>query len=98
MRAQRSSARCLPSRRSGGPCKAGRRRAREGRVAYAEKVYKVRNGVKTKQFTWRCKYKLPDGREGSESGFPTKVKAIEWGEEQERQIREGTWIDPRSRR
>ena len=63
-------------------------------MAYAEKVYKVRNGVKTKQFTWRCKYKLPDGREGSESGFPTKVKAIEWGEEQERQIREGTWIDP----
>lgn len=63
-------------------------------MAYAEKKYKVRNGVKTKQFTWRCKYKLADGREGSESGFPTKATAIAWGEEQERQIREGTWIDP----
>jgi len=63
-------------------------------MAYAEKVYKVRNGQKTKQFTWRCKYKKPDGTWGSESGFPVKVKAIEWGEEQERRIREGTWIDP----
>lgn len=66
-------------------------------MAYAEKVYKVRNGLKTKQFVWRCKYKLPSGKEGSESGFPTKVKAIEWGEEQERQIKAGTWIDPQKR-
>ncbi|MGW1796901.1 hypothetical protein ACWCQN_13040 [Streptomyces sp. NPDC001984] len=66
-------------------------------MAHAEKVYKVRNGVKTKQFTWRCKYKLADGTWGSESGFPTKLKAIAWGDEQERQIREGTWIDPGKR-
>ncbi|MEU6527830.1 hypothetical protein ABZ869_01395 [Streptomyces sp. NPDC046928] len=66
-------------------------------MAYAEKVYKVRNGVKTKQFTWRACYKLPNGRKGTEPGFPTKVKAVEWGEEQERLIREGTWIDPQKR-
>lgn len=66
-------------------------------MAYAEKFYKVRNGKKTKQFVWRCKYKLADGSYGSESGFPTKAKAVEWGEEQERQIREGTWIDPAKR-
>jgi len=63
-------------------------------MAYAEKVYKVRNGTKTKQFTWRCRYKLPDGSLGSEPGFPTKKLAEEWGDEQERQIREGSWIDP----
>lgn len=69
-------------------------------MAYAEKIYKVRNGVKTKQFTWRCVYKAPPGHEPSrlyKPGFPTKVKAIEWGEEQERLIREGTWIDPDKR-
>ena len=66
-------------------------------MAYAEKVYKVRNGRQTKAFTWRCKYKLADGSYGSESGFPTKAKAVEWGDEQERQIREGTWIDPARR-
>jgi hypothetical protein len=66
-------------------------------MAYAEKVYKVRNGVKTKQFTWRVKYKAPDGHvpeELSKSGFATKKLAEDWGNEQERLIREGTWIDP----
>ncbi|WP_371579412.1 hypothetical protein [Streptomyces sp. NBC_01314] len=63
-------------------------------MAYAQKVYKVRDGKQTKQFTWRARYKKPDGSVGSEPGFPVKSKAEEWGEEQERKIREGTWIDP----
>ncbi len=63
-------------------------------MAYAEKVYKVRNGVKTKQFTWRACYKKPDGGKGTEPGFPTKKLAEEWGAEQERLIRQGSWIDP----
>lgn len=66
-------------------------------MAWAEKVYKVRNGVKTKQFTWRVKYKAPPGHTPevlSESGFPTKKLAEDWGNEQERLIREGNWIDP----
>jgi hypothetical protein len=63
-------------------------------VAYAEKVYKVRNGKQTKQFTWRARYKKPDGTWGSEPGFPTKTAAENWGEQQEAAIRAGTWIDP----
>lgn len=66
-------------------------------MAYAEKVYKVRNGKKTTQFTWRCKYKAPPGHKPewlTESGFPTKKTAEEWGAEQEAAIRAGTWIDP----
>jgi integrase len=63
-------------------------------MAYAEKVYKVRNGKPTKQFTWRSRYKKPDGSWGSEPGFPTKVLAENWGEEQEAAIRAGRWIDP----
>jgi len=66
-------------------------------MAYAEKVYKVRNGRKTSQFTWRCKYKAPPGHKPewlTESGFPTKKVAEEWGAEQEAAIRAGAWIDP----
>ncbi|WP_328657959.1 hypothetical protein [Streptomyces sp. NBC_00334] len=66
-------------------------------MAYAEKVYKVRDGKKTKQFSWRVMYKAPDGHTPpwlSKSGFQTKRTAEEWGTEQERLIREGTWIDP----
>ncbi|MHB9862139.1 hypothetical protein [Streptomyces sp. YIM S03343] len=63
-------------------------------MAYAEKVYKVRNGKQTKQFTWRARYKKPDGTWGSEPGFPTKKVAEDWGEQQEAAIRAGTWIDP----
>ena len=63
-------------------------------MAYAEKVYKVRNGRTTKQFTWRARYKKPDGTWGSEPGFPTKTRAEDWGEEQEAEIRAGRWIDP----
>ncbi|WP_338683816.1 hypothetical protein QD712_25475 [Streptomyces acidiscabies] len=66
-------------------------------MAHATKRYKMRNGKETKQFTWRVLYKAPEGHIPewlSESGFPTKTAAIEWGEAQERAIREGTWIDP----
>ncbi|MFG2307621.1 hypothetical protein ACGFS9_02860 [Streptomyces sp. NPDC048566] len=66
-------------------------------MAHAGKVFKVKNGQKTKQFTWRVKYRAPEGHVPewlSESGFPTKKLAEDWGNEQERLIREGTWIDP----
>lgn len=63
-------------------------------MAYAEKVYKVKDGKKTKQHTWRSRYKKPDGTWGSEPGFPTKKLAVEWGDGQEAAIREGRWIDP----
>lgn len=63
-------------------------------MAYAEKVYKVRNGKQTKQFTWRARYKKPDGTWGSEPGFPTKKLAEEWGDDQEAAIRDGRWVDP----
>ena len=67
-------------------------------MAYAEKVFKVRNGVKTKQFTWKCKYKAPPGHKPewlTESGFPTKKAAVEWGDAQEGVIRSGAWVDPK---
>lgn len=63
-------------------------------MAYAEKVFKVRNGKTTKQFTWRACYKKPDGSKGTKPGFPTKKTAEEWGEGQEAAIRSGRWIDP----
>lgn len=63
-------------------------------MAYAEKVYKIRGGKQTKQFTWKVCYKKPDGSKGTESGFPTKTTAKDWGEAQEAEIRAGRWIDP----
>ncbi|MFD0347274.1 hypothetical protein ACFQ0M_16945 [Kitasatospora aburaviensis] len=63
-------------------------------MAYAEKVYKVRNGKKTKQYTWRSRFKLPDGSVGSEPGFLTERTAKEYGEEQEALVRAGRWVDP----
>jgi hypothetical protein len=63
-------------------------------MAYAEKVYKVRNGKPTKQYTWRCRYMLPTGKPGSEPGFLTKKTAEDWGNEQEAAIRAGRWTDP----
>lgn len=63
-------------------------------MAHAEKVYKVRNGKKTTKYTWRSRYKRPDGTWGSEPGFPTKRLAEEWGEKQEAAISEGRWVDP----
>lgn len=67
-------------------------------MAHAEKVYKVVKGKKTTKFTWRCRYKRPDGTWGSEPGFPTKKKAEEWGDGQEAAIRSGRWIDPELQR
>jgi integrase len=63
-------------------------------MAYAEKVYKVRGGKQTTKYTWRARYKKPDGTWGSEPGFPTKGTAEKWGEEQEAAMRAGRWIDP----
>ncbi|MFI2349768.1 hypothetical protein ACH492_22475 [Streptomyces sp. NPDC019443] len=63
-------------------------------MAHGEKVYKVVKGKQTKTFTWRSRYKRPDGTWGSEPGFPTKGLAKQWGEEQEAAIRAGRWIDP----
>lgn len=63
-------------------------------MAYAEKVYKVRDGKTTKQFTWRSRYKRPDGSLGTKPGFPTRKLAVEWGDAQEAAIRGGAWVDP----
>ncbi|WP_431999262.1 hypothetical protein [Streptomyces sioyaensis] len=62
-------------------------------MAYAEKRVSTAKNSKNK-VSWRVKYKKPDGSEGSESGFPTKKTAIDWGREQEAAIRAGRWIDP----
>ena len=56
-------------------------------MAYAEKRGKGRQ-------PWRVKYKLPDGTETSESGFETKTAALNWGRDQEANIRSGRWTDP----
>ncbi|MFF7184643.1 hypothetical protein ACFZAR_05290 [Streptomyces sp. NPDC008222] len=63
-------------------------------MAHAEKVFKVKNGKKTTKYTWRARYKKPDGTWGSEPGFPTRRLAEEWGDAQEAAIREGRWVDP----
>lgn len=44
--------------------------------------------------TWRIKYKRPDGTWGSESGFETKESALNWGHDQESDVRRNTWVDP----
>src|SRR6266545_3467004 len=56
------------------------------RMAYAEKRGK---GPRP----WRVKYKLPNGKEDSQSGFETKAAALAWGRDQETKIREGRWTD-----
>ncbi|MFG2617747.1 hypothetical protein ACGFXC_08960 [Streptomyces sp. NPDC048507] len=67
-------------------------------MAYAEKVFKIKNGRPTKQFSWKCKYKRPDGTWGTESGFDTKKAALDYGAEQEAAARRGNWIDPKLQR
>ncbi|MDQ3030505.1 MAG: hypothetical protein M3R09_10880, partial [Actinomycetota bacterium] len=62
-------------------------------MAYAEKRVSTAKGSKGK-VTWRVKYKKPDGSYGSESGFPTKTTALEWGRRQEEAIKAGRWVDP----
>lgn len=54
-------------------------------MAYAEK-----RGTK-----WRVKYKKPDGDWASESGFETKQSALDWGRDQESDVRRSTYIDPK---
>jgi hypothetical protein len=54
------------------------------RMAYAEKCGKK----------WRVRYKKPNGIWASEPGFDTKSAALDWGREQEGEIRRHTWIDP----
>lgn len=44
--------------------------------------------------SWRVRYLRPEGGYESESGFPTKKAALEYGEDQEADIRSGRWIDP----
>jgi integrase len=56
-------------------------------MAYGEKRGKS-------EYPWRVKYLKPDGNEGSKSGFRTKKAAEDWGNEQEADIRRGTWLDP----
>ncbi|MFF5778102.1 hypothetical protein ACFY7Y_14275 [Streptomyces virginiae] len=63
-------------------------------MAWAEKVYKVRNGKQTKQFTWRARWTKPDGKPGTWPGFATKKLAEKYGEKQEAAILAGRWIDP----
>ncbi|GAA4227935.1 tyrosine-type recombinase/integrase [Actinomadura meridiana] len=58
---------------------------KEELMAYAEK-----RGKK-----WRVRYTRPDGSAASESGFETKQAALQWGEEQESEIRRHRWNDPR---
>jgi integrase len=42
---------------------------------------------------WRVKYKCPDDREASRSGFETKASALNWGRDQEAAARAGRWVD-----
>ncbi|GAA1748511.1 tyrosine-type recombinase/integrase [Streptomonospora arabica] len=44
---------------------------------------------------WRVRYQRLDGTWGSRGGFETKAAALAWGQEQEAQVRAGTWIDPK---
>jgi integrase len=43
--------------------------------------------------SWRVRFKLPDGTYSSASGFPTKQKALEYGQEQEVDVRRGDFYD-----
>ncbi|CAM5426257.1 hypothetical protein ADK78_28760 [Kitasatospora aureofaciens] len=65
-------------------------------MAYAEKRVSTAKGSKG-TVTWRVRYKGPNGTWLTESGFPTKKTALDWGREQERQIKAGIWIDPEAR-
>jgi hypothetical protein len=55
-------------------------------MAYAERRGK----------TWRVRYQLPDGFWDSASGFETKEEALNWGRDQETDIRRNEWRDPRA--
>ncbi len=49
-------------------------------------------------YPWRVRYKAPDGSWPSEPGFATEQDALNYGHEQEVDIRRGVWIDPRRAR
>ena len=58
-------------------------------MAYAERRGKG-------EYPWRVKFKRPDGTEGSASGFRTKKKALDHGNDQESDIRQGRYHDSRN--
>lgn len=57
-------------------------------MAYAEKRGKG-------EYPWRVKYKLPDGTETSASGFRTQKDALNYGRDQEADVRHGRFHDRR---
>ncbi|MCX5601554.1 hypothetical protein OOK29_25730 [Streptomyces phaeochromogenes] len=48
--------------------------------------------------TWRARYKKPDGKWGSEPGFPTKSAALSYARKQEGKVEEGRFVDPKAGR
>ena len=44
---------------------------------------------------WRVRYLKPDGEYGSESGFDTKTEALNFGKDQESDVRRYAFIDPK---
>jgi len=56
-------------------------------MAYAEKRGKG-------PYPWRARFQLPDGSWDSEPGFATRDAAVNYGREQEADIRRGIWKDP----
>lgn len=57
-------------------------------MAYAEERGKG-------EYPWRVRFQLPDGTYDSASGFRTKKAALQHGRDQEANIRQGRWKDPR---
>lgn len=57
-------------------------------MAYAEKRGKG-------EYPWRVKFKLPDGREDSASGFRTRNDALTYGRDKEADVRAGRFHDRR---
>ena len=44
---------------------------------------------------WRVRYLKPDGTYGTQSGFETKTEALNWGNDQETDVRRMVFIDPK---
>lgn len=57
-------------------------------MAYAEKRGKG-------DYPWRARFQLPDGSWDSAPGFATRDAAVDYGREQEADIRRGIWKDPK---
>jgi integrase len=49
---------------------------------------------RAKAMAWYAAYEGPDGKVKSEGTFPTKRAAERHADKREREVREGTWIDP----